>query len=138
MNISSTNPMPIAAPTTTAGWGIDADPRERPGVPAHQDPPRPVAGVPYQQPRMQTSEPRPLLGPSRRLTPVYSTALPPRGLSGWIRRIAYTIPDHRARRWLLLLTADRIDAIERGGGLPRLALAAGAIAALGFWLNRRG
>jgi hypothetical protein len=136
MNISPSNVIAVTAPTRTAGWGIDADLNQRPGVPAQQDPPRPVAGLPDREPPRQTSGPTPLLGPSCELTPVYSTALPPRGLSGWMRRIAYSIPDYRARRWLLLLTADRVDALEHGRRLP-LVVAAGAIAGLGFWLTRR-
>ena len=137
-HISPSKPITVPTSPGTAGWGVDADVTQRPGVPAQQDPPQAAAGVPYRVPRMQTSGPRPLLGPMRELTPVYSTAIPPRGLSGWIRRVAYTIPDYRARRWLLLLTADRVDALEHGRGLPRLAVTAGAIAALGLWLNRRG
>jgi hypothetical protein len=46
------------------------------------------------------------------LTPVFSTAVPPRGLSGWMRARAYRIPEHRARRWLVLLLADRVDVWE--------------------------
>jgi hypothetical protein len=47
-----------------------------------------------------------------RLTPVYSTALPPRGLSGLLRRIAYNIPESHARHWATLLLADRVDVLE--------------------------
>jgi hypothetical protein len=92
------------------GWGIDADPKVRPGVPAESDPPRVTGSAPYGQPPRQNSAPKPLVGALRQLTPVYSTALPPHGLSGALRRLAYTMPDYRARRWLLLLTADRIEA----------------------------
>jgi hypothetical protein len=46
------------------------------------------------------------------LTPVFSTAVPPRGLSGLMRRRAYRIPEHKARRWLVLLLADRVDVWE--------------------------
>jgi hypothetical protein len=46
------------------------------------------------------------------LTPVFGTAQPPHGLSGVLRRIAYHVPEHRARHWALLLMADRIDVLE--------------------------
>jgi hypothetical protein len=62
--------------------------------------------------RQQSGEPRPMVGPNRFLTPVYSTALPPRGLSGVLRRAAYKIPDYKPRRWMLLLAADRVDVLE--------------------------
>jgi hypothetical protein len=46
------------------------------------------------------------------LTPVFSSAVPPRGLSGVMRRRAYAIPEHKARRWMTLLLADRVDVWE--------------------------
>ena len=51
-----------------------------------------------------------------KLTPVFSSAVPPRGVSGALRRLAYRIPDYRARRWLLLMIADRIDVVEHRPG----------------------
>jgi ParB-like chromosome segregation protein Spo0J len=47
-----------------------------------------------------------------RLTPVFSTALRPTGLSGFIRRIAYDIPESHARHWATLMLADRVDVME--------------------------
>jgi len=49
------------------------------------------------------------------MTPVFSTANPPRGISGQMRRFAYQIPEYKTSHWLLLLLADRIDAMEHGG-----------------------
>ncbi len=46
------------------------------------------------------------------LTPVFGTAQPPRGLSGLLRRLAYRIPTHYRRHWLLLMLADRVDVAE--------------------------
>lgn len=47
------------------------------------------------------------------LTPVFRTAQPPRGVSGAIRRIAYArYSEARAAHWLLLVLADRVDALE--------------------------
>ena len=47
------------------------------------------------------------------LTPVFGTACPPKGLSGVVRRFAYArYSEARAAHWLLLLAADRIDAVE--------------------------
>ncbi|MFO7177060.1 MAG: hypothetical protein DIU78_000035 [Pseudomonadota bacterium] len=98
--------------TDVMGWGVDRRLEDRPGVPMEQSPPRPVGSPTWQVPEQQRSERAPLVAATRTLTPVYSTALPPRGLSGALRRAAYRIPDYRARRWLLLLLADRVDVIE--------------------------
>jgi hypothetical protein len=46
------------------------------------------------------------------LTPVFGTSTPPRGLSGVIRRYAYRYSEGRAAHWLLLLGADRVNAVE--------------------------
>jgi hypothetical protein len=94
-------------------WGIDRDPRQRPGVP-RETPPHPVGGAHWQTPERQAAPTvtvlkRPDLA---ELTPVFSTAVPPHGLSGLMRRLAYRFPDHLARKWELLLIADRVDAIE--------------------------
>src|SRR5690606_24051434 len=62
--------------------------------------------------RMPERRLRPRRKGLKRLTPVYGTAQPPRGVSGVLRRIAYRIPEHRARHWLLLLFADRVDVLE--------------------------
>jgi hypothetical protein len=47
-----------------------------------------------------------------RMTPMFSTALRPSGLSGVIRRIAYNIPESHARHWATLMLADRVDVLE--------------------------
>ena len=44
---------------------------------------------------------------------MFGTAIPPKGLSGVIRAIAYRYPDHLTRHWLLLLMADRVNFVER-------------------------
>jgi hypothetical protein len=46
------------------------------------------------------------------LTPVFGTAQPLRGLSGAIRRYAYTFSEGRTAHWLLLIAGDRVDVLE--------------------------
>src|SRR4051812_4690013 len=46
------------------------------------------------------------------LTPVYGTATPPRGLSGFLKRRAYDIPESRPSHWMLLMASDRVDVLE--------------------------
>src|SRR5262245_50232486 len=47
-----------------------------------------------------------------RLPPVFGAAEPTRGLPTAVRRVAYALPDYDARRWLLLLVADRVESGE--------------------------
>ena len=92
--------------------GRDIAPHERPGVPMEHEPRPLTPSVRWNEPeRMQ---PVPWVTKRvelDRLTPVYSTALPPRGLSGAIRRIAYNIPESQARHWATILLADRVDSL---------------------------
>jgi hypothetical protein len=50
--------------------------------------------------------------PNKTFPPVFGTDVPPKGLSGWVRRLAYAYPDHLARHWLMLMAADRVDSLE--------------------------
>lgn len=117
-------------------WGFDIRPENRPGVPMETEP-RPMEGVHWREPFQQQGEALPIRRAGlERITPVYGTSLPPRGLSGMLRRFAYSIPEHRARHWMVLLLADRVDPLEYALGksarwLPLVAAAGGA------WLVRR-
>jgi len=94
--------------------GRDMPRSERPGVPMEYEPPRPLT------PMVRWNEPErmhPVPGVTKRmeidrLTPVFSTALRPKGLSGVIRRMAYRIPESHARHWAMLMLADRVDVLE--------------------------
>lgn len=94
------------------GWGVDLDPRDRPSVPREQfDPGR--TGAHWDFPERQPEKwPRERSVEHKFLTPVFGTACPPRGLSGTLRRYAYTYSEGRAAHWLILLAADRVDAVE--------------------------
>ena len=90
---------------------VDLDPRRRPGVPMEQ-PPHPRSGA--QMPIEQQKSDYPVLkhGGRQDLPPVYGTAVPPKGLSGVLRKLAYHYPDHWVRHWMMLLVADRVDSME--------------------------
>lgn len=114
--------------TRPAHWGVDQDRGRRPGVPKLRSPqPWPHTRFP---PEPQQGRPSvPLHGrPNKRMPPVFSTALPPRGLAGLVRRLAYRYPDHLPRHWLLVLLGDRVDSwTRRLGRLAPVAAAAGAV-----------
>jgi len=94
------------------GWGADLDPADRPSVPrertdlesgAHWD-------IPDQQ---ANGEDREKSVEHLRMTPVFGTVAPLKGLSGVIRRIAYDrFSEGRAAHWLLLVLGDRVDSAE--------------------------
>ena len=110
---SAAPPVPSSAQlrATIPGWGVDLDPADRPAHPrerpeatgAHWDLPEPQE-QPY--PRERSIE-------HQMLPPVFGTAVPLKGLSGVIRRLAYRrFSEARAAHWLLLIGADRVDAAE--------------------------
>jgi hypothetical protein len=98
--------------------GYDGDPTRRPGVPMHAPVSR-ATGAPETQPVPQPgSGERTHRAALERPTPVFGTAQPLHGLSGVLRRVAYRIPEHHARHWMILMAADRIDVMEdRAGGV---------------------
>jgi hypothetical protein len=124
------------------GWGADAALEDRPGVPAELDPPRPLGNMSLGMPTQQTVGRPSVKSRQRPLPPVYGTAIPPRGLSGIVRRLAYRVPDYKPRRWMLLLIADRIDVIEHGfvskALLVGLAIGAFGLTSLRSSRSRRG
>lgn len=101
------------------GWGVDLDPKDRPAVPKEKF--NPNTGAHWDFPERQIERwPREKSPEHKFLTPVFGTACPPKGLSGAIRRYAYTLSEGRTAHWLLLLGADRVDVIEsRMGALLR-------------------
>jgi hypothetical protein len=95
------------------GWGVDSDPADRPSVPKLQFR-EDLTGAHWEFPDRQPEKwPRERSIEHKFLTPVFGTAQPPKGLSGVIRRFSYArYSEGRAAHWLLLLLADRVDAIE--------------------------
>ena len=95
------------------GWGVDSDPSDRPSVPKLQFQ-EDLTGAHWEFPDRQPEKwPRERSIEHKFLTPVFGTAQPPKGLSGVIRRLSYArYSEGRAAPWLLLMLADRVDAVE--------------------------
>jgi hypothetical protein len=95
------------------GWGADLDPKDRPSTPKlqYQDG---LTGAHWEFPERQPEKwPRERSVEHAFLTPVFGTAQPPKGLSGAIRKFSYArYSEGRAAHWLLLVLADRVDAVE--------------------------
>ena len=94
------------------GWGVDLDPADRPSHPKLQHPAD--TGAHWEFPDRQPEKfPRERSIEHAMLTPVFGTAQPRKGLAGAIRTYAYErFSEGRAAHWLLLVAADRVDAIE--------------------------
>jgi hypothetical protein len=94
------------------GWGADLDPKDRPAVPRMKFDPS-ATGAHWDIPEQQEEKrPRERSIEHAHLTPVFGTSTPPSGISGVVRRYAYRYSEARAAHWLLLLAADRVNAIE--------------------------
>ena len=110
---------PQTAPTSEQlraripGWGADLDPRSRPSVPRERFD-LGATGAHWDFPERQAEEwPRERSIEHVMLTPVFGTAQPPRGLSGAIRKLSYArFSEGRLAHWMLLVFADRVDAVE--------------------------
>lgn len=112
--IENTPPGPRAQADRTAiqGWGADLDHAQRPAYPMERTPPR-LDNVHWDQPAAQPVNVEVLVSTERPgISPVFGTSLPPRGLSGSLRRLAFKASENDVRRWMLLLLADRIDVVE--------------------------
>lgn len=117
--------------------GIDLDPSRRPGVPRFKDIPQPLPNAQVPPERQRSDGTVFMHGrPHKTFPPVFGTAVPPRGISGLVRRAAYRYPDHLMRHWTMLLFADRVDLWEhRVGKAARVVVPALAVLALGAALR---
>jgi len=95
------------------GWGADLNPGDRPSVPKLKYDPA-ATGAHWDFPERQPEKwPRERSIEHIFLTPVFGTSTPPKGISGAIRKYAYKkYSEGRALHWLLLIGADRVDAVE--------------------------
>ncbi len=95
------------------GWGADLDPKDRPAVPRERLEPG-LTGAHWDFPERQPEKwPRERSIEHKFLTPVFGTSCPPKGLSGIMRKYAYRVfSEGRAAHWLILVGADRVDAVE--------------------------
>jgi hypothetical protein len=97
---------------TIAGWGSDIDRNVRPGVPRDKSP---DIGAEMLYPDIERQQPPHRIHKSTehgKLTPVFGTSCPPRGLSGRLRDAGYKWSEGRLIRWITLMFADRVDMVE--------------------------
>lgn len=99
--------------THIKGWGIDADPNNEPTYPIKKYTGDDHNRIHWDRPRLQNVDVEILQSNERpSVSAVFGNTLPPKGLSGMIRRYAFKYSENRYRHWLPLLLADRVDVIE--------------------------
>lgn len=100
-------------PTTVNGWGVDADPRNDPTYPYRDRSGDTATNMTWERPPLQPPVVEVLRSiEHNRLPAVFGVSAPPKGLSGMIRRTAFTYSESDWRHWLMLLGADRINVAE--------------------------
>jgi len=148
------------------GWGADLDPADRPAYPKERMPAR-LPGLHWDAPEQQKSSVEVLCSTERdsTITPVFGSTVPPKGISGAMRRLAFKFSENDLRHWLILLAADRANVVEgvaedlvrghvpnvlaemgigaawkhdRAGVLRKAAIGAGVVAALVVLSRRSG
>jgi hypothetical protein len=94
------------------GWGADKDPADRPAYPMERTPPR-LENVHWDAPEQQVARAKVYHSVERPgITPVFSNRVPPSGLSGKMRDLAFKYSENDLRHWLVLLGADRVNVVE--------------------------
>ncbi|GAL83159.1 hypothetical protein MYP_385 [Sporocytophaga myxococcoides] len=95
-------------------WGIDADPENDPTYPMKPNRTDEEQNGYTWERSVQQAETVEILKSTERpnLSAVFGTSVPPKGLSGAIRRYAYKNNEGQFSHWLPLLIADRVDVVE--------------------------
>ena len=111
--VAAAHLQPRIEPSTVVGWGVDADPENDPTWPmrdrSHDD----GEGLDWIRPELQTGDVEILQSVEHlRRTAAFGTSTPPSGISGEIRRQAFALSESQWGHWLLLMLADRVNAVE--------------------------
>ncbi|WP_029036631.1 hypothetical protein [Salinimicrobium xinjiangense] len=95
------------------GWGVDRDPKNDPTYPMKHRTDEEIEGYTWERPEQQPVDIEVLKSVERPNIPaVFGTSVPPSGLSGAIRRLAFKYSESSYGRWLPLVMADRVGEIE--------------------------
>ena len=95
------------------GWGMDNDPQDEPNYPMKHYTGDDHKRSNWERPTLQPVKTEILKSVERPyMTAAFGTTVPPSGLSGALRRYAYTHTESEYGRWLNLLLADRINVVE--------------------------
>ncbi len=99
--------------TQIKGWGVDADPKNDPTYPMKKRNNGEHQGYSWKRPPQQPITIEVLHSNERpNVTAVFGTSAPPAGVSGMIRRFAFTYSESNYGHWLPLMLADRVGVVE--------------------------
>jgi len=100
-------------PSAVDGWNIDEDPANNPTFPMRDVAADRSKGSDWPQPAIQERRVEVLQSIEYARSPaVFGTTMPPSGLSGAIRRLAFKRSESDWWHWLLLMAADRVNVVE--------------------------
>jgi len=112
-NAAASNLQDPIDPSTVNGWGVDADPDNDPTWPIRNRAGDPGPGVTWDRPALQQPDVEILQSVEHVRRPaVLGESTPPSGLSGVLRRQAFQLSESQWGHWLMLMLADRINAVE--------------------------
>ena len=95
------------------GWGVDADPKNDPTYPYRDRAKDDGLGMDWERPPRQEPDVEVLQSiEHKRLPAVFGTTVPPSGVSGALRRLAFKYSESNWAHWLMLMGADRINVVE--------------------------
>jgi hypothetical protein len=95
------------------GWGVDANKENDPTYPMKYRSNEEHAGYSWERPTLQDVNVEVLHSTERpNISAVFGTTVPPKGLSGMIRRFAFRYSENQYRHWLPLILADRVNVFE--------------------------
>ena len=129
-------------PPAVDGWNIDEDPANNPTFPMRDVTGDRSKGSDWPQPAIQERNVEVLESIEYARSPaVFGTTMPPSGLSGAIRRLAFKRSESDWWHWLLLIAADRVNVVEgvvddlSKGRVPNIAAEMGMASELKY--NRK-
>ena len=100
-------------PKQVAGWGVDADTENDPTYPMKTHAEGEHEGYNWKRPEQQQTDVEVLHSTERpNLAATFGTSQPPSGLSGVIRRAAFSASENSYAHWLPLMVADRVEMFE--------------------------
>jgi hypothetical protein len=109
------------------GWGYDADPANNPSYPMKHWNGADHERLNYPRAEQQVLNEEILHSNERpSITRVFGTSVPPKGISGALRRYAFNFSENNAAHWMTLLLADRVNVVEgivddlRHGHIPNI------------------
>jgi hypothetical protein len=103
----------VIDPKMIRGWGMDEDRRNNPTYPMKKNNGDDHERSNWKRPYLQYTRSEILKSTERpHLSAVFGTRIPPKGISGMLRRKAYKSSENMFRHWFLLILADRVDIVS--------------------------